>query len=65
MTTSRSEKPPVHYAIRDAKGELPPSYDRVLRALSDEDIVEELAVPRGEPGYQAAIHAEAVKRGLA
>ena len=43
------------YPLHDRAAPLPPDYHRVARALSDEELIEEQRLGRGEPGYQEAV----------
>jgi hypothetical protein len=40
----------------------PPDYDRVIRRLSDEELLAELDANVGPPGYQSALRAEFDRR---
>lgn len=57
-------KPERRYLIRDGE-EVPPSYDRAVRALTDAELEDELLSKRGEPGYRLALVAEADRRHAA
>ena len=50
--------------LRDGGGGKPPAYLRVVRLLTDSDIRDELRLGKGGDGFQAALRAEAAKRGL-
>lgn len=44
---------------------LPPSYDRVVRAMPDAELEDEILGGKGEPGYQLALIAEQDRRSKA
>jgi len=47
------------------KGEAkPPAYERLMKNLSDREVISEIAAGRGEEDFQKALMAEARKRGL-
>lgn len=52
------------YPVTPEGREVPPSYDRVVRSLSDSDIDDELQVGLGSPEYQQALRDEAATRGV-
>lgn len=55
----------IGYPIRDPnKPPSPPNYERTLAALSNSDLLDEVYLGRGLPEYQAALRAEAERRGL-
>lgn len=49
------------YHIHDGDA-LPPSYERVVRSLSEADLEDELLSERGDPEYRAALVAEHERR---
>lgn len=40
----------------------PPNYARIVRALSDADLLDEVELGRGEPEYRRALEAERLAR---
>lgn len=50
------------YPYVGAEGERPPDYARVVRALDDAELEEEILGKRGEPDYQLALLAEHGRR---
>ena len=50
------------YPLHDGGEPRAPNYDRVVRALSDAELEDEILGKRGEPGYQLALLAEAERR---
>jgi hypothetical protein len=52
------------YAWRSKAPAKAPSYDRVVQALKDAEVMEEIALGKGEKGYQRALQREAIRRGL-
>lgn len=55
--------PHKRYSVVGPGDELEPNFERVVQALSDEDLEEEIFSRRGEPGYMLALVAEAERRG--
>ncbi len=51
-----------YYPLEDAKGSRPPDYTRVVRALTDAELEEEILGRLGEPAFQLALLAEAERR---
>lgn len=51
-----------YYPIEAGKGLRPPDYKRVVRALTDDELEEEILGKLGDPGYQLALLAEAEQR---
>lgn len=60
MTERMGER---RYMLRTGN-EKPPQYTRTVRALSDRDVIEEIALGRGDAGYQQALRDAATDRGL-
>lgn len=52
------------YAVGSVGPVLDPNYDRVVRALSDADLEDEILNGKGEDAYQAALIAEHGRRAL-
>jgi hypothetical protein len=50
------------YPVHDGEGAKPPSFDRVVRSLTDDELEDEILGRRGAPDYQAALLAEHERR---